>query len=265
MGLKTIRIKQDNFLKLIQEEIEKFFLKEASYHLDDNEKLMEYMLLDEYDTGLNVEIFVDDNGSYRRDGHPLLLFARNSNDYNINDFIPFLISDNPKILDDTIEINISDADILAIKTFIILNLNLLVAFANEEIPLDEFVANIQKPSLSSSIHESKELLNEMATLQPYQTNLPMPIWVDESNLFQGHAPRIKFKASKEQRTTREYTSMILTNPPRIENMPKNPAVGKRDIEKLERFVIENLELLLKLAKHEINLRRDFIPQMKKAR
>ena len=104
-------------------------------------------------------------------------------------------------------------------------------------------------------------MTEMSTLRKEDTNLPMDIWVDEGATYQGHAPRLKFRASREQRTTREFSSMSLTNPPKIENFPNNSPLRKKDIEKLECFVIKNLDLLLKLAKDEIDF-AEFLPKLK---
>ena len=71
----------------------------------------------------------------------------------------------------------------------------------------------------------------------------------------------KFRASNEQRTTREFSSMLLTNPPTIENMPDNSQLRKKDIEKLKKFVVNNLELLLKLANGEIDYVTEFLPKV----
>jgi hypothetical protein len=56
--------------------------------------------------------------------------------------------------------------------------------------------------------------------------------------------------------------MLLTNPPTIENMPSNSPLRRKDIEKLESFVINNLDLLLKLANGEIDFATEFLPQLK---
>ena len=104
---------------------------------------------------------------------------------------------------------------------------------------------------------------ELGTLKMSESELPMDIWLDEGATFQGHAPRLKFRASNEQRTTREYSSMLLTNPPIIENFPDYSPLKKKDIDKLKKFVISNLELLLKLANGEIDYRTEFKPNFKK--
>lgn len=40
--------------------------------------------------------------------------------------------------------------------------------------------------------------------------------------------------------------MLLTNPPTIENFPKDSPLKKKDLDKLRKFVVDNLDLLLKL-------------------
>ncbi len=93
------------------------------------------------------------------------------------------------------------------------------------------------------------------------SNLTMDLWLDEGATYVGHAPRLKFRASNDQRTTREFSSMLLTNPPTIENMPENSPLKKKDIKKLEKFVISNLGLLLKLANGEIQYTTEILPNM----
>ena len=156
--------------------------------------------------------------------------------------------------------NISYNDIFAIQDFIVANLSNLIALANENVSQQMFVNQLRIPSYV--VAESRELLSEMATLRMKDSNLPMDVWLDEGATYIGHAPRLKFRASNDQRTTREFSSMLLTNPPIIENFPENSPLKKKDIEKLEKFVITNLELLLKLANGEIQYTTEFLPNMK---
>ena len=158
------------------------------------------------------------------------------------------------------DFNISYDDIFCVQDFILANLDSLQSLANRNISQFSFIQSIRIPSYA--LCERKEMLNEMSTLRKEDTNLPVDVWVDEGATFQGHAPRLKFRASQEQRTTREFSSMLLTNPPKIENMPKNSPLRKKDIEKLESFVINNLELLLKLANGEIDFTTEFFSFMK---
>lgn len=230
------------------------------YSLHDTDELMEYMWLRPNITGLKVDVFADDGGSYKRHGHKLVLLARNAYDKSSDEFIVFSVSRRPVILNSEIEYKISYNDIFAIQDFIVANLRNLISLAKETISQETFVKQIKVPRYV--VLEGRELLSEMATLRMKDSNLPMDVWLDEGATYTGHAPRLKFRASNEQRTTREFSSMLLTNPPTIENMPNNSPLKRKDIQKLENFVVTNLELLLKLANGEIEYTTEFLPNMK---
>lgn len=258
MAKKIIKLTENELHKIIKESVETII--HENYQLDSLDELMEFMWLRPTKTHLNVDIFVDDGKSYIRHEHELLLFVRNGYDKHVNKFIPFSVSKNPVVLDNEIDFNISYEDIFSVQDFIVDNLNSLKALANRNISQISFVQSLQVSSCL--LYEEKKLLTEMSTLRKEDTNLPMDIWVDEGNLYQGHAPRLKFRASREQRTTRDFSSMLLTNPPKIENMPNNSPLRKKDIEKLKSFVIKNLDLLLKLANGEIDFTTEFLPNLK---
>ena len=258
MRKKIIKITEQELQNIVKESVKKIL--HENYQMDSVDELMEFMWLRPKITHLNVDIFVDDGQSYIRHKHELLLFVRNGYDKQVDEFIPFSVSHNPIVLDDVMDFNISYDDIFCVQDFILANLDSLQSLANRNISQISFIQSIRIPSYA--LCEEKEMLNEMATLRKEDTNLPVDIWLDEGATFQGHAPRLKFRASQEQRTTRDFSSMLLTNPPRIENMPKNSPLRKRDIEKIERFVINNLELLLKLANGEIDFTTEFLPNVK---
>ena len=258
MGKKIIRLTENELHMIIKESVQKVISE--NYNIDSLDELMEYMWLRPKLTNLKVDIFVDDGGSYSMHNHELLLLVRNGYDRSASEFIPISISHNPIVLDDTIDFMISYDDIFEVQDFIVANVDLLQALADRQIGQSAFVKSIKIPSYA--LCENVELLVEMSTLRKEDTNLPIDIWVDEGATYQGHAPRLKFRASREQRTTRDFSSMLLTNPPKIENMPQNTPLRKKDIEKLERFVINNLELLLKLANGDIDFNTEFLPNVK---
>lgn len=247
---KIINLNEDNIKQILQEK----------YNMTSIEEIMEYMWLKTKFTNLKVDIFVDDGQSYLRHNHVPIVFARNGYDKSVSEFIPFLLSKNPIVLDDEMDFNISYDDIFDIQDFIVNNLNILNLLADRKISQTVFVKNINIPSYV--LREEKTLLNEMSTLRTEDSGLPMDIWLDEGATFQGHVPRLKFRASREQRTTKEFSSMLLTNPPSIENMPDDSPLRKKDIDKLKLFVINNLDLLLKLANGEIDYVREFLPNCK---
>jgi len=235
-----IKITESKLNKIINSSIKKVLKENNSryqYRLTDLEELMEYMWLKPSITNLNVDIFVDDGGSYKRHNHILLLFARNGYDKSVSEFIPFAVSNNPVIMDENIEYKITYNDIFAIQDFIQVNITNLIKFATQTIDHNQFVNSLKIPSYTI-ITESKKMLMEMATLRMKDSNLPMDIWLDEGAAYTGHAPT-------------------------IENFPNNSPLKKKDIKKLEEFVINNMEALLKLANGEIDYRTEFLPGIKK--
>lgn len=119
------------------------------YRMDSIEELIEYMWLRPGVTCLNVDIFVDDGGSYLRHNHELLLFVRNGYKKEIDEFIPVRISTNPYLLDKTININISSDDIIAVYGFIVANRCLLHALANKAISQIDFVEQIIQTNMDN--------------------------------------------------------------------------------------------------------------------
>ena len=251
--------------QIIKEEIQDFLYgKPLTHQLEDLEKLNEYMWLKPKITNLTVDIFVDDGGAYLRYNHSLVLYARNGYGKDVTSFIPFSISPKPKVLDDDMDFNISYDEIFLIQDFIQENLYSLNALANNSITQEIFIQNINAVNTDFTlVGENKTIssLFEMATLKSTDSGLPMDIWLDEGATYQGHAPRIKFRASNEQRTTREFSSMLITKSPTIENIPENSPLRRKDIEKLKKFVINNMTNLLKLANGEIDYLTEFKPNM----
>ena len=113
------------------------------YCLTDLDELVEYMWLKPNITNLNVDIFVDDGGSYKRHNHILLLFARNGYDKSVSEFMPFAISNNPIIMDENIEYKITYNDIFAIQDFIQANITNLIKFATQTIDHNQFVNSLK--------------------------------------------------------------------------------------------------------------------------
>jgi len=258
-----VKITESNLKKIISDSIKNILIENNSryqYNLTDLDELMEYMWLKPNITNLNVDVFVDDGFSYKRHNHILLLFARNGYNKSISEFIPFAISNNPVIMNNNIEYNISYSDIFAIQDFIQFNIKELILLANQNLSHNEFINKLRIPSYNIIV-ENKNFLMEMATLRMKDSNLPMDIWLDEGATYQGHAPRIKFRASNEQHSTKEFSSMLIANPPSIENFPNNSPLKNKDILKLEQFVINNMENLIKLANGEIDYRTEFLPNI----
>ena len=124
------------------DEIEKQLNNTMSYRIEDTEEINEYMWLKPNLTNIDVDIFVDDGRAYLRHNHELLLFARNGYGKGTADFIPFSISNKPKVLDDDMDFNISYDVIFSIQDFIQANLYALKSLADERVSQKMFVQNI---------------------------------------------------------------------------------------------------------------------------
>ena len=127
------------------EMINKLEENENFYQMDSLDDLMEFMWLRPERTHLNVDIFVDDGGSYIRHNHCLLLFVRNGYERTCCEFIPFRVSESPVILDDAIELKISDDDVLKVRDFIVANIKKLEDLADRKISQIEFVSRLVVP------------------------------------------------------------------------------------------------------------------------
>ena len=262
--MAKIIIKESQLIRVIketiQETIEQKMNSHTAYDLLDTDELFEYMWLTPSMTGINADLFVDDGGAYKRHSHPLLLFVKNGHGRAVLDFISITISESPRIISTHTHIDLSDTVLSDVFSFIIANTGILKSFADGEVSHDEFIKDLVVSK--STFSESIERLDEMATLRREDSLLPMDIWLDEGATFQGHAPRIKFKASNEQHTTREFSSMLISNPEQIENLPPKTNIDSKDLEKLKKFVTINQSLLLQLANNESDYRTQFLPNMK---
>lgn len=233
----------------------------TGYQLRDLDELMEYFWLRPADSGLDVDIFVDDGGAYIRHGHALQLFVRNGYSGTDEDFIPVSVGARPRAFRQGHELKIGYDDLFAVGRFIQRNLKLLMDLPNDRISHIEFLRGIR--ANRDMMKEECSLLMEMATLKAKDSGLPTDIWIDEGGRTLQHAPRIKFRASKEQTSTWEYSTMIISDNPTIENYPKKGYLRTKDIERLKTFVRENQSLLIQLAKNEISY-ETFLLNIKKA-
>lgn len=106
--------------------------------------LFEMACLRKNKTGLPVNIYVDDSGSWRESGHAnRIKFQRDRGDRPITrDVIPMSIEDNPQILVPNPDMELSAADVNAVKRFVIENKELLEKLGDTEIDIDDFIQNM---------------------------------------------------------------------------------------------------------------------------
>ena len=85
-------------------------------------------------TGLPVNIYVDDSGTWKKMRHANRIKIQcNKGDHpNAHGMIPMSIDDNPRILVDNPKMELSAADINAVKKFVIANKDLLIRLGTED-------------------------------------------------------------------------------------------------------------------------------------
>ena len=104
----------------------------------DFDELYGYMWLKPNDTGIGVDIFVDDGKAYIRDNHIPLVYIRNGVGREVDEFIPVSISEKPTIIDSSIKLNLDLFTMGKIFNFIKNNVNALLDFADNKIDINTF-------------------------------------------------------------------------------------------------------------------------------
>ena len=159
MGKKIIRLTENNLKEVGKNDV--ISVIKGNGLLKDDE-LMEYARLTKSKTGLNVDIFVDDGGAYKRYGHPLWVYVRNG--FTDSDPVfPIIVSRRPSA--PQIQYNLNKIDLEAALSFISQNAKLLKLFADEKIEHLDFY-KMCKPIIESYSTSSDASVNEMATLRP---------------------------------------------------------------------------------------------------
>lgn len=115
---------------------------------EDKEILFEMTNVRKKRTGLPMNIWIDDMGSFRNVKHniPRIKFQNNTSDNVMGNEIPISIDkENPQILTKKMSINLSSSDINKLKLFIMNNYEGLIKVWKQEIDSIDFVNNEMKP------------------------------------------------------------------------------------------------------------------------
>ena len=85
-------------------------------------------------TGLPVNIYVDDSGTWKKMRHANRIKIQcNKGDHpNTHGMIPMSIDDNPRILVDNPKMELSASDVNAVKKFVIANKDLLIGLGSDD-------------------------------------------------------------------------------------------------------------------------------------
>ena len=105
----------------------------AGKHIQEAD-MFEMSCLRQKRTGLPVNIYVDDSGTWKKMRHANRIKIQcNKGDHpNAHGMIPMSIDDNPRILVDNPKMELSAADINAVKKFVIANKDLLIGLGSDD-------------------------------------------------------------------------------------------------------------------------------------
>jgi hypothetical protein len=103
-------------------------------------------------------------------------------------------------------------------------------------------------------------IDEMSVFTKEESGLPVDIWIDHG-YSPKHGPRIKFKASRDQKNPHDYSSLTISNDPSELYMPKRPDISRRDIEILKAFIRANVDILNKM--HDASTSDEYISLRKR--
>lgn len=221
------------------------------YRSQDEDELMEYVYLSKERTGLPMDCFADDDGSFKLHNHPLWFYVTNGYEPSL-DVLPFSVSDSPEIMISNPALHLSDNDISQVKEFIIANKHMIVDLANGQLKNTEFLKHIYCFSMAESTTHKKPLITEMSKLHPTETGLPIDIWVDEGGTYRlgGHAPRIKIPSDRGITSSSSYASVTIEDEPRLLHKTNLP---NKIINQVKDFVLSNKANLLLLSNQAMSL------------
>lgn len=258
-------ITEDSFNELLKESVKwRGYDNFKAYQEEDDMEYLEFRTLKPFRTGVPVEILIDDGLSYQRHNHPLFAYFRNG--YSFSDgFIPISISNNPQIMIPNPNLRIGNEELNSIKSFIRMNKKNIELVANKKLSGTDFVLNKIIKVGNKNLFESysKMLLLEMPTIMPSESGLPVEIWVDGCSRDLQHGLRIKFKASDEQKYSRDFSSMSIEDEPKIFNLPKKKNISNKTIELIKKFVQYNKEDLINVFNGLIDYESVFLPNIVK--
>jgi len=250
------------------------------YRLANSEEMWQYERISPKESGLSVDIFVDDDASYQSHNHPQWIYFRNSYNSESCDYVPILISKEPEIPLQNHRLNISLDDLRKIKQYIVQNYHALLQMADRETerlyPIQETNNHLSEMAtlhthegvVRESLNEhstlwdyfdnfqdykkqNKEELWEYLTIETYKAKLPVSIYVDDSSSYRrrNHPMWLYFRAFYKRNI---FLPMSIGDNPTISI--KNPKMGisESDLMKIKKFIVLNKDILMQLANEEIN-------------
>lgn len=253
--MKKIVISDEGFQILIEESIKriktwKYSNRFQDFMKDYPDNTFEFCFFFPKETGLDVEILLDESSNYYHDNHPLWMYFRNGNSIN-EELVPVVIHRyKPFILDENYKIKISKKSLNKIYDFIKEYYFPIVDYGDGVITYDEFKKILNQKKLNEV-----SLLTEMPRFNKGELGLPTAIWIDNKRSMQ-HGYRIKVRDTNNDDTNNWATITIDKFEPKELNIAKNTFLTNKQIDMIKDFVRINYETLVLAAQGKFNSKKD---------
>jgi hypothetical protein len=260
----SVTIKKETIKKIVREVLQYIYIPQpppGTFYF--------YCRIPQEDTGLGVEIMIDDSQEYKMGDHPLWVYVRSHKNvsqkkyprYYKSVYIPFTVEKNPRMVGDTLIVGelLSSKDIKDVKDFISLNVKELRDVSNMKVssgdfssictPID-FTRRYDVPPTNKVVS-----LNEMANILKRDSGLPVNIWVDNSgkDRLNKHSPdRIKFQNNKGNSVQPNTLIPISVHDSMVVfSDDNNIKITSHELSLIRKFIEVNIELVVQLIHKEI--------------
>ena len=222
---KIIKLNEQEFQGLVKDVVTETLKNIGSQFV--NKEFHNFAGLAKEDTGLSVDIFLDQCESYKEFNHPFWLYFRNSYG-NLKNYIPITIQDK-KVLFGNKKTNVYQKDIIDVIKFIDTHYNDICAIAEEKMDVYDLYKKLK--NLSESAIQTPTLLTEMSKLSNVMTGLPFDVWIGMNP--KNHWVGVKFPPNNSIRKSSDYAEMSV------------PDCEVTSFEKYEQWRADYVEALIK--------------------
>ena len=200
------------------------------------DELYNFACLSKDITKLPIDIYIDEDNSYRYNHHPFLMYVHNGYTDDA-DYIGITVCDNPQVLCDT-EINLFRKDVIELKIFASRFRKELEDICESKMRTSDFIRSLGAMNESNTI-----LLLEMSVVKPDQTGLPFTVYIGVNP--KKHGVGVKFPTKSSNADSHTFAEMAVAT-------YKIYSKSDYDDEKAEwvrRFIEANRNSLLVLNAH----------------
>jgi hypothetical protein len=225
------------------------------------ELFFEYFSIPPHLSGLKYRLLSDCSQSHKDRQHPQLIYIdiEENSDPNIHYYttlyIPITVSNNPRIVCNINDTNISLLELLKIRRYIITNKKRLIEVANYKLSWLDFNEYYSTPYQHCMIINESRFKNEKFIVETNcfksDTGLNNNIWVDDGGTYlkSGHENRIKIQNNYADRfTENDLIPMSIYGDMKICVPLSKVKISNDDINKVRKWVEYNINTLTDKAK-----------------